>query len=355
MKKIFLSFVFVALFMPGAATAQMEIYGAWHCGNDLCTWSQVRNMSDFSAKNSWILSGNAGKPSINLVVLSFVHPLRLLQRTTDAQTLEGVPRGMTADVVKFFKDKGIRVMLSIGGITYTSAWNQALAANPAQLGLNAAYVAGVLDVGIDIDYEENSNPNLVGLQQFINAYRSVHPYDASGNNDAARLTIDLAAGDRWLIALTQKATKDWLNTSNPVLDYANAMVPARQVKSASDAIAHWQEHIDGKPQYAPPILPLAPAKFTGSLYLVGRTVIPECNNFSKSLQKSTGTYVQTVAPNVQLSGHSKGMLGFMFWAAECSGTRAVCTTPPGNTCEGGLAVGMGTFQVPVPMPPLPQL
>jgi len=315
----------------------------------------VRDMADFAARNNWILTGNNGQPAVNLVVLSFVHPLKLLQRTTDAQTLNGVPRGMTAEVVNFFKSRGIRVMLSIGGITYTSAWNQALAANPRLLAVNAAGVANELGVGIDIDYEENSNPNLVGLQQFIDEYRSIHPYDASGGNLAARLTIDIAAGDRWLIALTEKATKDWLNTSTPVLDYANAMVPARQVKSASDAIAHWQEHIDGKPQYAPPILPLAPAKFTGSLYLIGRSAIPECNNFSKSLQKSTGTYVQTVAPNLKLPGRTPGMLGFMFWAAECSSTRAVCTTPPGNTCEAGLAVGMSAFQVPVPMPSLPQM
>jgi hypothetical protein len=48
------------------------------------------------------------------------------------------------------------------------------------------------------------------------------------------LTIDLAAGDRWLIALTRKATGDWLNTTTPVLDYENAMVPARQPNSAAN-------------------------------------------------------------------------------------------------------------------------
>jgi len=30
-----------------AANAQMQIYGAWHCGNDACTWASVRNMTDF--------------------------------------------------------------------------------------------------------------------------------------------------------------------------------------------------------------------------------------------------------------------------------------------------------------------
>ena len=179
-------------------------------------------------------------------------------------------------------------MLSIGGITYTDAWDQALAADATQLGLNAPRVATELGVGIEIDYEQNSSPNLVGLQAFIDAYRSVHPYDASGAEPAARLTIDLAAGDRWLIALTQKATADWLRTDAPVLDYANAMVPARQPRSAAEAQANWQEHIDGKPKYAPPIPPLAPAKFTGGLYVaLGAKPLPECKSFATSLQKST--------------------------------------------------------------------
>jgi hypothetical protein len=242
-------------------------------------------------------------------------------------------------------------MLSIGGITYVDPWNQALAQDPTQFGLNAAAVAQQLGVGIEIDYEENMNPNLAGLQAFIDAYRSVLPYDPTGTNHAARLTIDLAAGDRWLIPLTAKATTDWLTTSNPVLDYANAMVPARQ-PTTSGAITNWQEHVDGKPQYDPPIPPLAPAKFTGSLYLVqGTRVLPECNNFSSSLQNSTGTYVRSVLPNG--AGTTAGMLGYMFWAAECQGTRTPCTIPP-DTCEGGVGVGASTYNIPIPMPPLRQ-
>jgi hypothetical protein len=101
-------------------------------------------------------------------------------------------------------------------------------------------------------------------------------YDPTGQNQAARLTIDLAAGDRYLIGLTQYATANWLTTSNPVLDYANAMVPNKQ-PNTSRAESNWQEHVDGKPQYSPPIGPLAPAKFTGSLYIVtGQNPAPEC-------------------------------------------------------------------------------
>jgi hypothetical protein len=340
-----------ALSRPAAATP-IQIYGAWHCGSDFCTWSAMRDMTEFDVKNRWLINRGDGRPSVNLVILSFVHPLRLLNLTTDTQTLNGIPRGMTQAVVDYFKSRGIRVMLSIGGITYVDAWNQALATDGARLGRNAADVATRLGVGIEIDYEENQGPNIAGLQAFIDAYREIHPYDPSGADHTARLTIDLAAGDRWLIPLTRKATLDWLDTSDPVLDYANAMVPARQPRSAADAQGNWQEHLDGKPQYNPPIPPLAPAKFTGGLYIVtGNKAAPECVNFASSLTKSTGAYVQNAAPNG--AGATSGMLGYMFWAAECQGTRSICTTPP-NTCEGGVGVGATTYAIPIPMPPLRQ-
>jgi hypothetical protein len=348
-----LTVLLVLLKAAPALATPISVYGAWHCGNDACTWASVRDMTDFDVRNRWLVdrADGTGLPSVNLVVLSFVQPLKLLNRTTDAQTLNGVPRGMTPEVVNYFKSRGVRVMLSIGGITYVDAWNQALAANPTQLGLNAAEVARNLGVGIEIDYEENTSPNLTGLQAFIDAYRSQFPYDASGANHAARLTIDLAAGDRWLIALTRKATADWLNTTTPVLDYANAMVPSKQPTNAADAQSNWQEHIDGKAQYSPPILPLAAAKFTGGLYIVtGQNPCPECTNFSSSLISSTGTYVQTVQTRV---GTTNGMLGYMFWAAECPSTRRICTTPP-NTCEGGVGRGATTYNVPVPMQALRQ-
>jgi hypothetical protein len=337
---------------PVAALTGVSIYGAWHCGNDFCTWASVRNMTDFDTRNRWLINRGDGSPSVNLVSLSFVHPLRLLNKTNDAGTSLGIPIGMNQAVVDYFKTRGVRVQLSMGGITYTDAWNQALATNPVQLGLNAADAAQRLGVGFEIDYEENTNPNLVGLQAFINAYRSVHPYDASGTNPAARLTIDLASGDRWLIDITRKATADWLNTTTPVLDYANAMVPSRQPNSAASATADWQEHVDGKPQFGPPILPLAPAKFTGALYIVtGSKAAPECTSFSSSLINSTGSFVQSVAPNG--AGTTSGMLGYMFWAAECSSTRRVCTVPP-NSCEGGVGVGATAYGIPIPMPALRQ-
>ncbi len=330
-----------------APPTPIQIYGAWHCGNDYCTWTTVRDLTEFDQKNHWLVDRGDGRPSVNLVILSFVNPLKLLNQTNDSGTVNGVPRGMTLEIVNYFESRGIRVMLSIGGITFINDWNTALATNGYQLGLNAAAVAQQLGVGIEIDYEENNSPNLAGLQAFIDAYRSVLPYDATGNNHAARLTIDLGAGNRWLVPLNQKASADWLNPNNPVLDYANAMVAARPDSDPATVTARWNEHITGYLQTAP----LAPAKLTGSLWLQHRTVLPECNNFNNSLQKSTGSYVQTVLPAG--NGETRGMLGYMFWAAEKEGTRTIGTMPP-NTCEGGMGVAATYYDIPIPMPPLRQ-
>jgi len=339
---------FAALWPAGATAGPMQVYGAWHCSNDACNWGAARTVADFDAMNHWLIDRGDGRPSVNLVVLSFVHPLKLLNRTTDATTLDGVPRGMTPQIVQYFTSRNVRVMLSIGGITYVDAWNQALAQDATLFGLRAAELATQLGVGIEIDYEENTAPDLAGLQAFIAAYRSAIPFDATGNNPSARLTIDLAAGDRWLIDIGRTATRDWLRTNAPVLDYANAMVPARQ-PTTDKAIANWKEHIDGKPQYVPAYPPLAPSKFTAAVYLAGASrARPECNNFAASLQQSTGSFVQTVAPNG--AGTTRGLLGYMFWAAERP-SRGTTTQPP-NTCERGVGTGATTYGIPIPMPAL---
>jgi hypothetical protein len=213
--------------------------------------------------------------------------------------------------------------------------------------LRAASIAQAMGVGIEIDYERSTGPKINAMQAFINAYRSQLPYDASGNNPAARLTIDLGAGDRWLIDLNRYATANWLTTSNPVLDYANAMVSG----TSSSTPADWQEHITGKPNYSPVVPPLAPAKFTGSLYLKGSNA--NCTNFASSEQKADANFVQTVQPNG--AGTSAGMLGFMFWAAEYPSSRNGYTpTWPPNSCEGGMGVAASTFNIPLPMPALRQ-
>ncbi len=46
---------------PNAALATpVSVYGAWHCGNDFCTWASVRNMTDFNTRNRWIINRGDG-------------------------------------------------------------------------------------------------------------------------------------------------------------------------------------------------------------------------------------------------------------------------------------------------------
>src|SRR5437763_11921347 len=100
-----------------AAATPLQVYGAWHCGNDACIWGAVRDMTEFDANNHWLIDRGDGRPSVNLVVLSFVQPLKLLNLTSDATTLAGIPRGFTPQLLSYFTSHGIRVQLSIGGIT----------------------------------------------------------------------------------------------------------------------------------------------------------------------------------------------------------------------------------------------
>jgi len=56
----------------GAATTPVQVYGAWHCGNDFCTWATPRDLTEFDNMNHWLVDrGDADhRPSVNLVVLS---------------------------------------------------------------------------------------------------------------------------------------------------------------------------------------------------------------------------------------------------------------------------------------------
>jgi hypothetical protein len=329
------------------AQTQLQVYGLWHCSSDACSWAVAPNMTTFDTQNHWIIDRGNASPSVNLVVLSFVNPLKLMNLTTDSTTTKGIPNGMTSAVVNYFESKGVRVMMSVGGISYTKDWDKALGSNPTQLGINAANAAKQFNVGMEIDYEKSSNPNLTGLQTFVTAYRSVLAYDPTGANQAARLTVDLGDGDTYLTALANYATTNWLKTTSPVLDYANAMVSSQRTAiSASEG--YWQQHINGLSGSVPP---LAPAKLAGSVWVVGNNVIPNCNSYPSSDQEVAANFVETVSPAG--AGTTSGMLGYMFWGGGCQGNGTVCTFPP-DTCEGGVGAGATALNIPIPMPPLRQ-
>lgn len=342
--------VLAALFttLPIEAQTQMQIYGAWHCYTDGCSWASVPNMTTFDTDNRWLIDramNGTYQPSVNLVVLSFVDPVKLMNLTTDAGDTNGIPVGMNAAVITYFQSRGVRVMMSIGGASYRKNWDKALSSNPTKLGTNAANAAKQFGVGMEIDYENSSSPNLTGLQQFVTAYRSVIPYDATGSNYAARLTIDLGNDDLYLTKLANYAVNNWLKTSAPVLDYANAMV-ASQKTSVATLETGWQQHVDGVSGSVPP---QAPAKLTGSLWLIGAD--PNCDNFSNSDQNTAASFVENMAPAG--AGTSTGMLGYMFWAAGCQGNGTGCTFPP-NTCQNGMGGAATVFSIPIPMPALRQ-
>src|SRR5260370_8976569 len=96
-----LAAVTVSVAVSANAQNPMQIYGAWHCGSDFCTWASVRDMTDFDTKNHWLIDrgDGSGLPSVNLVVLSFLQPLKLLNRTTNSGDLHAVPVAMTTPVV----------------------------------------------------------------------------------------------------------------------------------------------------------------------------------------------------------------------------------------------------------------
>src|SRR5258708_11998905 len=329
------------------AQTQLQVYGLWHCSPDACSWTAAPNMITFDTQNHWMIDRGNGSPSVNLVVLGFGDSVKVVNLTTDSNKVKGIPIGMTTAVVNCFESKGVRVMMSIGGFSYTKYWDKALGSNPTQLGINAANAAKQFNVGMEIDYEKSSNPNLTGLQQFVSAYRSVIPYDATGSNQAARLTIDLGDGDTYLTALANYATTNWLTTSNPVLDYANAMVSSQNT-SISTSESLWKQHIDGLSGSVPP---LAPAQLAGSVWVVGNNVIPNCNSYSSSHPAMAANFVETIAPAG--AGTTPGMLGYMFWCGGCQGNGTVCTFPP-DTCEAGVGAGASALNIPIPMPALRQ-
>ncbi len=118
---------------------------------------------------------------------------------------------------------------------------------------------------------------------------------------------------------------------------------ASQKTTVSALETGWSQHVDG----VTGVPPLAPAKLTGSLWLVAAQ--PNCATFSTSDQKTAANFVETIPPKG--AGTTNGMLGFMFWAAGCQGQGTGCTFPP-TTCEGGMGVACTTFNIPIPMPPL---
>lgn len=164
----------------------------------------------------------------------------------------------------------------------------------------------------------------------------------TGNNFGAPLTIDLGNDD--LISPAALGLRH-----RPLAHDQQSGAGLRQRHGASQKTTvstlenGWAQHVTG----ITGVPPLAPARLTGSLWLISGQ--PNCAAFSSSDQEAAASFVETIPPNG--AGTTPGMLGFMFWAAGCQGQGTGCTHPP-TTCEGGMGVAATTFNIPIPMPTL---
>ncbi len=111
---------------------------------------------------------------------------------TIPKSLFGVPNMSPA--ISFLRGKTSLVKQVLPGLPLEAAGGTACFW-ATQLGTYAAQVAQRLGVGIELDYETNTGPNLTALQLFTSAYRAIEFYDATCANPATRLTINLALFD----------------------------------------------------------------------------------------------------------------------------------------------------------------
>ena len=161
---------------------------------------------------------------MNLVVLSFVQPMKLLNLITDSQTTMGVPVGMTQDIVNYFTSHNVRVMLSIGGATYTTFWDQALTPTPPSSALTPPILLSPWEWGSKSIRKRHrpQSDRPARLHRCLSLCSSVQ---SKRRKPRRKVDHRSAAGDRSLVTICRKATSDWLTAARPVLDYANATVP----------------------------------------------------------------------------------------------------------------------------------
>jgi len=251
---------------------------------------------------SWLVDRGDARPTVNVVIFAFVDPVKLLQGT--------IPAGFTDAEVNYFKSRNIYVLFSIGGASYASNWDQALAQNPTQLGKNAAAIAIKYGVGFEIDYEQDSGSSMNALTTFVESYRSVIPYE-SGSTPSPQsiLTVDLGAGTGYLSAMSATAG-GWL-TKN-LVNWANAMVSG---DPNGDERQYWQQHLNGATWANIP--PLKTSQLVGCLY-------------ASSGAQNCQTYDGTVLPTAIAWIQQNKCRGISFWAAGCpAGPNQCATNCPG--------------------------
>jgi len=295
---LYICIISICFGICGAQLSLEKIYGVWHCGDDQCSWAIPTNLSN----SQWIINRGDGKPTANVVILSFVNPLDLLQQTNNQQVKNGIPVGFTSQVLSFFKNAGITLLFSIGGAAYSNLWDQALSSDSTQLAKNAAAAAQQYGVGIEIDYENDNGQSLDALDNFVKVYRSIIPFNDSPTPPAESLiTVDLGAGTGYLTGISQHAS-GWLNSS--LANWANAMVSCSPWPNVQAASPYWLEHLDGTHWAGIPAM--EPSQLLVSNYVSSDA--PNCATYSGTVLEGTITWVNNYTTR-----------GLMFWSAGCPG------------------------------------
>ena len=96
--------------------------------------------TEFDSKNHWLIDRGDGSPAVGQRRdPQLCPPAQAAERDDRRRDAERRAPRDDANIVNYFKSRNIRVMVSIGGITYTDPWNQALAQNAQLLGQRAAH------------------------------------------------------------------------------------------------------------------------------------------------------------------------------------------------------------------------
>jgi len=273
-----------------------QIYSAWYCGDDSCLWA-----SPPSNNASWLVNRGDGKPTVNVVTFAFIDPLTLLKGQ--------IPAGFTKGEVNYFNNKGIYVLFSIGGASFSANWDSALNQDAVKLAQNAAAIAQQYGVGIEIDYEQDSGASMSLLTTFVKTYRSIIPYDSSSSpSPQSILTVDLGAGTGYLSAISATAGS-WLSSN--LVNWANAMVSG---DPNGDNTQYWTQHLQGASWANIP--PMNANQLVGSLYASSGAA--DCQSYTAPLPDSV-SWIQ-----------SNKARGIAFWAAGCPAGPNQCA----NSCPG---------------------
>ena len=220
------------------------------------------------------------------------------------------------------------------------------------LGQRAAAVATQLGVGIEIDYEQNTSPNMAGLQKFITPTgRSIHTTPPAAD-PTARLTIDLAAGDRWLIDDRPEGDRGLAAHRQPGARLRQRDGPGPPAGASSGDSATGRSTSTASRSTTRPSRRWrrrsSPAASTSPRAARSGRSAPTTPHRCRRRRRA---YVHDRRPNGAGTHRGHARLHVLGRGAAVDARR---DHAPPNTCEGGMGAGATALSIPIPMPALRQ-